>query len=498
MTQSQEGKLLETEALDCAAEASAAAIPPPVGSTLIEFPGARQLPAWRKELSERVREIQQKRAKEAALEAEEAARQSGAEVSSEACGQTQDETNASRLGLVPPPPEAPELNPIVAAALKRLERARQPVAQAADAPTGRRAYAAAAPSVVKDLHESKSQTQRNQTQPASRAEALVSNESKPATDQARVSQQRGSQRKSELQTQDEIARDSKVADSDIENGSEDKRAQERRRAESAGKSQGKAPRDSEKVESVESSAEKLVALAVKAASHAETLLDVDSRTDAKKTHAKELEASAGARAKDRSQATGEYAHVAARDSQKDSEVCEDGARATAKPQPRRVADKPIDDEWLSRLEERILPPVAKPTRSPEDVAPLASRIMSGLLDLLIVAFLSSPFAAIIELTNGNWTDVRVAASMGGIIITVMFLYLTISTALAGRTVAMSLFKLCTVDARTALAPTFGQCVRRTTVYILSLATLGIGFILALFDDERRAAHDRLSGTVVVR
>ena len=38
--------------------------PQPNGSTLIEFPGAhRNRPAWRKELSERFREIQQKRAR---------------------------------------------------------------------------------------------------------------------------------------------------------------------------------------------------------------------------------------------------------------------------------------------------------------------------------------------------------------------------------------------------------------------------------------------------
>src|SRR5947209_569610 len=41
-------------------------------STLIEFPGInRNRPAWRKELSERFREIQQRRAREAALESEE-------------------------------------------------------------------------------------------------------------------------------------------------------------------------------------------------------------------------------------------------------------------------------------------------------------------------------------------------------------------------------------------------------------------------------------------
>jgi uncharacterized RDD family membrane protein YckC len=63
---------------------------------------------------------------------------------------------------------------------------------------------------------------------------------------------------------------------------------------------------------------------------------------------------------------------------------------------------------------------------------------------------------------------------------------------------MSLFKLHTVDAETALAPTTGQCVRRTLLYILSLAAFGLGILYALFDREHRAAHDHLSGTVVVR
>ncbi|MGA9994360.1 MAG: hypothetical protein WBP93_03045, partial [Pyrinomonadaceae bacterium] len=50
-----------------------AATPPAKSSTLIEFPGARAaLPQWRKDLSERVREIQERRARDAAFEAEEA------------------------------------------------------------------------------------------------------------------------------------------------------------------------------------------------------------------------------------------------------------------------------------------------------------------------------------------------------------------------------------------------------------------------------------------
>src|SRR5687768_18134365 len=47
----------------------------PSNSTLIEFPGVSraQRPVWRAELSERVREIQERRARDAEAEAEEAA-----------------------------------------------------------------------------------------------------------------------------------------------------------------------------------------------------------------------------------------------------------------------------------------------------------------------------------------------------------------------------------------------------------------------------------------
>ena len=134
----------------------------------------------------------------------------------------------------------------------------------------------------------------------------------------------------------------------------------------------------------------------------------------------------------------------------------------------------------------------------DDYAPVLRRIAGSLIDLAVVAFASSPFAAIIELTNGNWADWRVIASMSGIVLVVMFLYLTASTALAGRTWGMSLASLRAVDADTGLPPTTKQAVGRASLYVISLLTLGLGLLYALFDAEGRAAHDHLSGTAVVR
>jgi uncharacterized RDD family membrane protein YckC len=76
------------------------------------------VPDWRRELSERVREVQERKAREAALEAAEAEKMRVAQATS---------APQPQLELLPQA-TAPALNPLVAAALKRIERANQPVA----------------------------------------------------------------------------------------------------------------------------------------------------------------------------------------------------------------------------------------------------------------------------------------------------------------------------------------------------------------------------------
>ncbi|MEP6921057.1 MAG: RDD family protein [bacterium] len=83
-------------------------------SKLIEFPGVLRtsVPQWRKELSERVREVQEKRAREDALEGNHAIH-AGVDASA---------VPTPQLELLPHAEAAP-LNPLVAAALRRIERA---------------------------------------------------------------------------------------------------------------------------------------------------------------------------------------------------------------------------------------------------------------------------------------------------------------------------------------------------------------------------------------
>ncbi|HLL71621.1 MAG TPA: RDD family protein [Pyrinomonadaceae bacterium] len=378
-------------------------------STLIEFPGVPPKPQWRKELSERVREIQQRRALEAARELEASAPAApqhnyvpndatldatGANAATNATA----DTAAPPLGLVPPPPEAPQPNPLVVAALKRIERARQsnPTPPMSRSSRGGGAAAAAVARFVEEDYQAAPET------------ALAHGQAVAPAPQA-------------------------LAEGTAEVVTSEKPSE--------------------------------------AARPAPPPLAIVPPAPPVKT----AEETAAARARTRR-------HIPV--------VADDGALTQIEAQMHAAV-----------LGKNHSAPVATTTvveNAPlDDHAPVAKRIAGGIVDLLVVAFASTPFAAIIELTNGNWADVRVAASMGGIVVVLMFLYLMAATALAGRTWGMSLVSLRTVDAVTGMSPTTGQCVRRALGYMLSLATLGLGLLYALFDAEGRAAHDHLSGTIVI-
>ncbi len=310
---------------------------PKAASTLIEFPGPGRgpKPKWRKDLSERVREIQERRAREAALESE--------MITATFTEPSADSLGGIQLGLVPKP-DQPAVNPIVAAALKRLERAYDPSPSRARATHGNAAVA-----IAHVPEEQFQEDERLAEQTAPLAEAVTELPSPPRE---------------------------------------------------------------------------------------HTLTVVQPKPVIR-----------------------------------------------SKPEPVFAT---VSDDALPFQEFY------------DDRAPAAARLFAGFVDLMVVAFASSPFAAVIELTNLNWADERVLVSMGAIILLVMFLYLTSSTALAGRTWGMSLLSLRAVDVDTGLSPTTRQSVARAIAYMLSLATLGLGILYSLIDAEGRTVHDHISGTAVVR
>ncbi|HEU5132960.1 MAG TPA: RDD family protein [Pyrinomonadaceae bacterium] len=323
-------------------------------STLIEFPGVSRnsMPEWRKELSERVREVQEKRAREAAHEAAEAERQ-----------RIEAAINQPQLELLPPAP-MPAMNPLVAAALKRIERA-------------------------------------HQTTPSEHRQSR----STLATAVAYAPEREDNDMSDTVPSTPELAFEPEVP-------------------------------DPEPVVTVE------------------------------KTH-----------------------HLAV--------VSVSEPVAPVAEQPRATPKRLIRDDNDPAL--NYLDSISKTICVDELNQRGASsfrRLVCAFLDLIFCALLSSPIAGAMYLTGSNLRDPQVIAVLAGSVIVVTFLYLTLLTALTGRTLAMRLLSLRVIDTKTGLIPTGRQSIGRSFFYLMSLATV-VGIFFALISREGHTVHDRFTRTAVV-
>lgn len=130
-------------------------------------------------------------------------------------------------------------------------------------------------------------------------------------------------------------------------------------------------------------------------------------------------------------------------------------------------------------------------------APTFKRFAAGMLDLLISAILSSPVPLAMKLSGTNLQDPRALIVIAGSAVVMIFIYLTLTIALTGRTWAMRLFRLRVIDRKTGLIPTGGQSVGRAFLYLLSLAAVGFGILFALISREGYTVHDQLTRTAVI-
>jgi hypothetical protein len=331
-------------------------VPGPRKSTLIEFPGVSRnsVPEWRKELSERVREVQERRAREAG------------EVEQQQVDLAT--TSAPQLELLPPA-EMPAVNPLVAAALKRIERAHKTGGADKHQP---RASAAAAVAYAPD---------REENYPL---------EIVPLVETTQID-----------------------FETDIQPA----------------------------VELEEPIIEKSHGLVVVPA----------------------------------------------------TEV------VTSKPEPapvpkRLIVDDP-NDPALNYLDS--IPRNVRVDEVANNRPSAVRRLVSGVCDLIICALLSSPIALAMKLTGSNLVEFRTLAVLVGCVVVVTFLYLTLTTALTGRTWAMRLLSLRVIDRKTGLIPTGGQSVARSFLYIVSLATAGLGILFALVSREGYTVHDQCTRTAVI-
>jgi uncharacterized RDD family membrane protein YckC len=168
-----------------------------------------------------------------------------------------------------------------------------------------------------------------------------------------------------------------------------------------------------------------------------------------------------------------------------------------KPKRVKVISASVEDAALSYLETCLSVP-AHSADTRKDMPGLTRRAFVGLIDLLLIALMVSPAVAALQAAAVDWSNPLIVGLMVGITAATMFAYLTISIALTGRTLAMRLLRVRTIDERTGLIPTGGQSIKRAVGYIFSLAPFGLGLAFAFIDRDNRPLHDRFSQTIVIR
>ncbi|HKZ78662.1 MAG TPA: RDD family protein [Pyrinomonadaceae bacterium] len=360
-------------------------------SSLIQFPAATKstVPQWRKELSDRVRQIQEQRTREAAL----------AKKKSRLKERRNGSKRAPQLALLESP-ETPELNPIVAAALRRIDRAHK-TAEAKTIPATSNNPKATVPSAREVVP-------RGQAVPA--AEVIPEEVPVPAAEETEAAPLE--QRSTTEKPHNLIVVPAAIA---------------------------KEP-------------EKRVVPAV---------------------IAKELEK-----------------RVAPAVIANEPEKREQPVR------PKRLIGDDLNHPALNYLDS--IAQTVPFQNSSRQKASGFRRILSAFVDLVVIGSFASPFVGALYLLTANWRAPMVIGMYIFVVLLVGFLYLTIATALTGRTAGMKLLSLRVIDARTGLIPTGNQSAGRALLYLASLLSVGIALIYAVADSERRPAHDRFTGTAVVR
>ena len=106
-------------------------------------------------------------------------------------------------------------------------------------------------------------------------------------------------------------------------------------------------------------------------------------------------------------------------------------------------------------------------------------------------------------TGLDWLANRFDAYQGvlkqglGLAAALAFVFSALCHALGGKTPGKRLLGVVLVD-KSGRPPPIGVCVVRAALSLVSMGLLSMGFFMAFFDRRRRALHDQLSGTYVVR
>ncbi|HXH71003.1 MAG TPA: RDD family protein [Pyrinomonadaceae bacterium] len=158
---------------------------------------------------------------------------------------------------------------------------------------------------------------------------------------------------------------------------------------------------------------------------------------------------------------------------------------------KKVENKFVSTEEIVQTEEPEI-------EESDDCVPFALRFNAGLFDLIIGSFLSLILLAPFILMSEGWSSFAGIFAFLATCAVIMFVYLTTTVSMYGKTFGMRIFSLELIDVEGEDYPTLHQAAVSSAVYLLSLAFGGIGFLTLPFNEEKRAVHDLVSGTIVVK
>jgi uncharacterized RDD family membrane protein YckC len=158
-----------------------------------------------------------------------------------------------------------------------------------------------------------------------------------------------------------------------------------------------------------------------------------------------------------------------------------------------------------RLEIRIQPKLdfsaasddrSRPQNALVPVASLADRRLAGALDALFLALTCAGFGGLFHSLGGEIAFEKMDAIVCAVVAFLFYaLYISIFTTLAGATPGMQLRGLTIVRLDGSL-PDTRQLLWRSFGYLLSAATLMLGFLWALWDEDSFTWQDRISHTYI--
>lgn len=139
---------------------------------------------------------------------------------------------------------------------------------------------------------------------------------------------------------------------------------------------------------------------------------------------------------------------------------------------------------------------ARPAAASIPVASLAARRMAGIIDAALILGVFGGFLLLFRSLGGQLMFLKTNFAIYAVIFFLVYLlYFALFTLFSGVTLGMQVSGL-SVVAMDGGFPETRQLVWRTNGYLLSGATLLLGFVWALWDDDHLTWQDRISHTYI--